>query len=59
MNGEASQQRYQPSLIDLAGEMAEAAVRLNCTRLARLYNLQQFSIHWPLVITTCGNNLQA
>ena len=35
MNDEASQQRYQPSATDPAGEMAEAAMRLNRTRLAR------------------------
>jgi len=46
MNDEASQQRYQPSFIDPASEMAEAAMRLNRTRLAR--QQQSATIFHPL-----------
>ena len=46
MNDEASQQRYQPSFTDPAAEMAEAAMRLNRTRLAR--HSQSATIFHPL-----------
>jgi len=46
MNDEASQQRYQPSFTDPAAEMAEAAMRLNRTRLAR--QQQSATIFHPL-----------